>query len=116
MVRYFKKNDMVAEINNDLEIIKDLTDNGFVEMDSNEIDSYLLQKQQQEDKAILHRISEIKTRLEQLSQDIVQSLVGAEFEDLADRQAEFQTLHNELRVLLGKEPRKYLEVDNETNN
>lgn len=62
------------------------------------------------------RISEIKPRLEQLSQDIVQSLAGAEFEDLAERQKEFQTLHNELRILLGKEPRKYLEVDNETNN
>ena len=62
------------------------------------------------------RISEIKTRLEQLSQDIIQSLAGAEFEDLAERQKEFQTLHNELRILLGKEPRKYLEVDNETNN
>ena len=36
--------------------------------------------------------------------------------DLAERQKEFQTLHNELRILLGKEPRKYLEVDNETNN
>lgn len=62
------------------------------------------------------RISEIKTRLEQLSQDIIQSLAGAEFEDMAERQKEFQTLHNELRILLGKEPRKYLEVDNETNN
>lgn len=107
---------MVAEIDNDLEIIKDLTNNGFIEMDSNEIDSYLLQKQQQEDKATLYRISEIKTRLEQLSQDIIQSLAGAEFEDLAERQKEFQTLHNELRILLGKEPRKYVEVDNETNN
>ena len=62
------------------------------------------------------RISEIKTRLEQLSQDIIQSLAGAEFEDMAERQKEFKTLHNELRILLGKEPRKYLEVDNETNN
>ena len=62
------------------------------------------------------RISEIKPRLEQLSQDIIQSLAGAEFEDLEERRKEFQTLHNELRILLGKEPRKYLEVDNETNN
>jgi hypothetical protein len=62
------------------------------------------------------RITEIKPRLEQLSQDIIQSLAGAEFEDLAERKKEFQTLHNELRILLGKEPRKYLEVDNETNN
>ena len=69
-----------------------------------------------EEEKIQQRISEIKPRLEQLSQDIVQSLAGAEFEDLTERQKEFQTLHNELRILLGKEPRKYLEVDNETNN
>lgn len=73
------------------------------------------EKQQAEIKK-QEKIIKIKTRLEQLSQDIVQSLAGAEFEDMAERQKEFQTLHNELRVLLGKEPRKYLEVDNETNN
>ena len=56
-----------------------------------------------------NRIKEIKTRLEQLSQDFVQLLVGAEFEDLEERKKEFQFLHNELRELLGKEPRIYVE-------
>jgi hypothetical protein len=53
------------------------------------------------------RIAEIKTRLEQLSQDLIQAQAGAVFEDLEERKTEFQTLHNELRVLLGKEPREY---------
>ena len=88
-------------------VFADFDNNGF------NIDKYNSRKQMEKDNL---RIAEIKPRLEQLSQDIVQSLAGAEFEDLAERQKEFKTLHNELRVLLGKEPRKYLEVDNETNN
>ena len=50
---------------------------------------------------------EIKERLSQLSQDFVQAMAGAYFEDFAQRQLEFQELHNELRVLEGKEPREY---------
>lgn len=53
------------------------------------------------------RISEIKVRLSQLSQDLIQAQAGAIFEDLEFRKAEFQTLHNELRALEGKELRKY---------
>lgn len=60
----------------------------------------LLAKQQQ-------RITEIKKRLEQLSQDLVQAQAGAVIEDLESRKTEFQTLHNELRLLEGKEPRLY---------
>ena len=55
------------------------------------------------------RIDEIKPRLEQLSQDLIQAQAGAVFEDLEERKAEFKSLHNELRVLLGKEPRRYYE-------
>ena len=55
------------------------------------------------------RIAEIKPRLEQLSQDLIQAQAGAVFEDLEERKAEFQELHNELRILLGKEPREYVE-------
>ena len=50
---------------------------------------------------------EIQTRLNQLSQDFVQAMAGAYFEDFAQRQLEFQSLHNELRVLEGKEQREY---------
>lgn len=49
----------------------------------------------------------ISFRLNQLSQDFIQSLAGAEIENLEERRLEFQKLHNELRVLEGKEPRKY---------
>lgn len=61
------------------------------------------------------RINAIKMRLEQLSQDLIQAQAGAVFEDLEERKQEFQTLHNELRVLLGKEPRVYAEVTNDNN-
>ena len=53
------------------------------------------------------RIIEIKERLNELSQDFIQVQVGAEFDNLEERKAEFRNLHNELRVLLGKEPRIY---------
>lgn len=59
-----------------------------------------------------NRKKEIQTRLSQLSQDFVQAMAGAYFEDLEERKAEFQTLHNELRVLEGKEPREYTKEEN----
>lgn len=58
------------------------------------------------------RKKEIVERLNQLSQDFVQAMAGAYFEDLEERKAEFQTLHNELRVLEGKEPREYTKEEN----
>ena len=51
---------------------------------------------------------EIQSRLNELSQDFIQASLGAEFSDLEDRKEEFRTLHNELRKLLGKEPRNYV--------
>ena len=60
-----------------------------------------------EEIAIENRKFEISQRLRQLSQDFVQAMAGAYFEDLEERKAEFQTLHNELRVLEGKDPRPY---------
>ena len=53
------------------------------------------------------RIAEIKERLGRLSEDFVQSWVGAAFSDLEDRKREFVALHNELRTLMGKSPRTY---------
>lgn len=55
------------------------------------------------------RVNEIKNRLEELSQDFIQAQVGAVFYDIEERKQEFQQLHNELRQLLGKEPRIYNE-------
>lgn len=65
---------------------------------------YIDRKQREKDSL---RISEIKPRLEQLSQDLIQAQAGAKFDDLEERKQEFQTLHNELRILLGKLPRQY---------
>ena len=45
--------------------------------------------------------------LTNLSQDFIQLQLGAVFEDLEQRKERFKTLHNELRQLLGKEPREY---------
>ncbi len=53
------------------------------------------------------RISEIQQRLNDLSQDFIQAQIGAQIDDLGKRKEEFRTLHNELRQLLGKEPRNY---------
>lgn len=53
------------------------------------------------------RIEEIKTELTNLSQDFIQAEIGAVFVDLEQRKELFKTLHNELRALLGKEPRQY---------
>lgn len=70
------------------------------------IEKYNTRKQKQDNE---NRIAQIKPRLEQLSQDLIQAQAGAVFEDLEERKAEFQALHNELRALLGKEPREYVE-------
>lgn len=67
----------------------------------------------------LVRIGQIQTRLNELSQDFIQADLGADFgkTTLEDgiivnvidlRKEEFKTLHNELRVLLNKEPRIYI--------
>lgn len=52
-------------------------------------------------------ICDIKQRLTELSQDFIQAYMGAQFSDLDQRKAEFKQLHNELRILLNKTPRKY---------
>lgn len=70
------------------------------------IEKYNVRNQKEKD---FLRIEEIKPRLDQLSQDLIQAQAGAVFEDLEERKTEFQTLHNELRVLLGKEPRIYID-------
>ena len=53
------------------------------------------------------RIAEIKKRLSQLTEDFVQAWAGAHIGDIDARKREFAELHNELRALMGKEPRYY---------
>lgn len=48
---------------------------------------------------------EIQERLTQLDQDIIQDMAGEIVPDIEEKKAEFVELHNELRELLGKEPR-----------
>lgn len=47
----------------------------------------------------------IQARLDALSQDFTQDAVGEVVPNIAERKAEFITLHNELRGLLGLPPR-----------
>lgn len=53
------------------------------------------------------RILQIKPQMESLSQDFIQYYLGATIENIEERKAKFISLHNELRELLGKQPRIY---------
>lgn len=53
------------------------------------------------------RIAEIKQRLDELNKDFIQYYLGAVIENIEDKKIEFISLHNELRELIGKEPRIY---------
>ena len=53
------------------------------------------------------KLPKLRERLKELSEDIVQIQCGAVFEDKDDRIAEFQEVHNEIRRIIGKEPRVY---------
>lgn len=53
------------------------------------------------------RILQIKPQMDSLSQDFIQYYLGATIENIEERKAKFISLHNELRELLGKEPRIY---------
>ena len=91
----------------DESVLKEIGITKCFDVDKNIVIDYdnsqdLLEKQNEQ------RRIEIQTRLNELSQDFVQVLAGAEFDDIEERKAEFQRLHNELRGLLGKEPRIYL--------
>lgn len=49
---------------------------------------------------------ELKVELSKLSEDIIQSQLGEIVPNIEERKARFISLHNELRVLEGKEPRE----------
>lgn len=54
-----------------------------------------------------NRIEEIKQEMESLSQDFIQYYLGGIIENIEERKARFISIHNELRELLGKQPRIY---------
>lgn len=51
------------------------------------------------------KIHEIKNRLNELNYDIVQDVAGEIVPNIEERKARFIELHNELRLLLGKDKR-----------
>lgn len=57
------------------------------------------------------RIAEIKQRLEELNKDFIQAMLGAIIPNIEDKKIEFMSLHNELRGLLGQEPREYVKEE-----
>lgn len=73
-----------------------------------ETENGLIAKEQEitQEETKQNRIAEIQTRLDQLSQDIVQDIAGEFVPDIEERKAEFVELHNKLRGLLGKEERE----------
>lgn len=50
-------------------------------------------------------ILRLKNRITALTEDIIQDIVGEVVPNIEDKKAEFIQLHNELRAMLGKEPR-----------
>jgi hypothetical protein len=69
-----------------------------------DVEKYDARKQKEIDQ---FRIAEITLRLEKLDQDFRQADLGAIIPDIEERKAEFITLHNELRQLLGMPAREY---------
>lgn len=125
-IQYPTKEIVVSQDKEKVEIITETYDNyiknGFTKVELNEqysdccyedfnddltfsVEKYNSRKQKEKD---VIRIAEIDARLKKLDQDFRQADLGAVFEDLDERKAEFITLHNELRQLLGKPAREYI--------
>lgn len=51
------------------------------------------------------KINEIQTKLNELNYDIIQDVAGEIVPNIEERKARFIELHNELRLLLGKDKR-----------
>ena len=71
--------------------------------------------QRKEQKAKAERLIQIKKRLSDLSENIIQVQAGAVIENSEEMFEEFRTLHNEARELEGKQPRKYLGVEEDAD-
>ena len=54
------------------------------------------------------KIIKLKEKLKELNYDFIQSLAGAVIPDIEAKTIAFKQYHNELRELLGKNPRLYL--------
>lgn len=49
----------------------------------------------------------LQAELNSLSQDLIQAQAGAVIDNLDERKARFQVVHNRIREIMGKEPRVY---------
>ncbi len=107
---YLKKETQVATIESD-KIAQDLMCQGFVEMTIDEIlehENFLEEQQQNENQQqkLFCEVTEIKQKLEKLSEDIIQNIVGEDVPSLETKKKDFFDLHNRLRILEGKTPRQ----------
>lgn len=68
------------------------------------------EEETEEDKAFQEEYETFK-RLQELTNDFIQVMAGAVFDDLEERKKEFRELHNKMRQFKGKTPRKYNIVD-----
>ena len=109
LFRHRDVNDLTGSLYSKVEIPDDTFD--YVShMDFNDDLTFNQEKfeariQREED---FRNLSKLKERLKELSDDMVQIQCGAVFEDKDDRIAEFREVHNEIRKIIGKEPRVYL--------
>lgn len=84
-------------------IERELTDEEIDNMKKAQAES---EKQEQQEE----RLAEIDAELDELNKDFIQVQCGAVIPDIKERKLKFQSLHNEKRALLGKEPREYVEI------
>lgn len=68
--------------------------------------------EEQIQESLIHReleeeLKTLQAELNALSQDLVQAQAGAVIDNLEERKARFQVVHNRIREIMGKEPRVY---------
>lgn len=68
------------------------------------VDKYNTRKQKELDEIELPKL---QSELSSLSQDLIQAQAGAVIDNLEERKARFQVVHNRIREIMGKEPRVY---------
>ena len=68
------------------------------------VDKYNARKQRESNQL---ELAELQPELDKLTEDLIQAQAGAIIPDLEERKARFQVIHNRIREIKGKEPRKY---------
>lgn len=68
------------------------------------VEKYNARKQRESNR---RELEELQPELDKLTEDLIQAQAGAIIPDLEERKARFQVIHNRIREIKGKEPRKY---------